>query len=165
MTRLDTERTSNRELRQDAQSVVTDALAKLLADTAMLALKTQNYHWNGVGPQFYGFHKMTEQQYEELNAAMDLLAERLRALGRSAPGTYMAYSRMTSIAEDETLPPIDEMARQLIQDHDAVIRTAHQAATSAEHANDQGTLDLLGERTSSHEKMQWMLRSTLEQQP
>ncbi len=156
------ERASELGLAEEGRKAVVDELSKLLADTAVLTLKTQNYHWNVTGWLFYSLHKLTEQQYEEQAEAMDTIAERIRALGGHAPATYIAFNRMAAITEDETIPPAEEMVNQLLQDHDTLIRNARRSGKIAEEHDDQGSQDLLAERMTAHEKHAWMLRSLLD---
>jgi len=137
-------------------------LTHLLADTYTLYLKTHNFHWNVTGPMFQTLHLMFEAQYNELALAVDLIAERLRALGHVAPGSYVEYSRLTSIPESTDVPAATKMIDQLAAGQEAVVRTARKAFTAAEAASDQVTLDLLTQRMQIHEKTGWMLRSLLE---
>jgi starvation-inducible DNA-binding protein len=137
-------------------------LGRLLADTYTLYLKTHNFHWNVTGPMFSSLHLMFEQQYNELALAVDLVAERIRALGCPAPGSYAQFQRLTSIREEAGVPAALEMVRQLVAGQEAVARTARAAFPAAEVAADQVTLDLLTQRLSVHEKNAWMLRSLLE---
>ena len=134
-------------------------LARLLADSYTLYLKTHNYHWNVTGPQFNTLHQMFETQYTELAIAVDEIAERIRALGEPAPGSYRAYSQLTSIDEEEGVPGAEEMIRKLVNGQEAVVRTARAAFKAAESANDEPTADLLTQRMQVHEKNAWMLRS------
>lgn len=144
----------------DREKIV-DGLSRLLADTYTLYLKTHNFHWNVTGPQFQTLHLMFETQYTELALAVDLIAERIRALGMPAPGTYAAFGKLTSIAETEGVPKSEEMIRLLVQGQEAVVRTARSVFPVAEAADDQPTVDLLTQRMQVHEKTAWMLRSLL----
>jgi starvation-inducible DNA-binding protein len=146
---------------QDRRSIV-DGLSRLLADTYTLYLKTHNFHWNVTGPMFQTLHLMFETQYTELAAAVDLIAERIRALGSPAPGTYGHFARLTSIKEPDGVPGAQEMIRQLVQDHETVTRTARNMFKAVDDANDEPTADLLTQRMQIHEKTAWMLRSLLE---
>lgn len=144
----------------EAQRVaIADELAKVLADTYTLYLKTHNYHWNVTGPMFNTLHLMFETQYTELWAAVDLIAERIRSLGEFAPGSYAQFAELTSIAEADGVPSADDMVRDLVKGHEAVARTARAAFAVADEANDQPTADLLTQRLEVHEKTAWMLRS------
>ena len=141
---------------------VAKTLSKVLADTYTLYLETHNYHWNVTGRMFQTLHLMFEQQYNELWLAVDLIAERIRALGFPAPGTYGELARLTSIEEHEGVPKAEEMIRHLIEGHEATERTVRTAFKLAETAGDQSTCDLLTQRLQVHEKTAWMLRSLLE---
>jgi starvation-inducible DNA-binding protein len=137
-------------------------LSRVLADTYTLYLKTHNFHWNVTGPMFQTLHLMFEQHYTELAAAVDAVAERIRALGVAAPGTYKQFSTLSTIREEDGVPKAAEMIRLLVDGHEAVARTARSVFTTAEQANDQPTCDLLTQRMQIHEKTAWMLRSLLE---
>ena len=137
-------------------------LSRLLADTYTLYLKTHNFHWNVTGPMFQTLHLMFETQYNELALAVDLIAERIRALGFPAPGTYREFGQLTSIRESEGVPTAKEMIGQLVEGQEAVVRTAREVFPVADEANDQPTADLLTQRMQLHEKNAWMLRSLLE---
>jgi starvation-inducible DNA-binding protein len=144
------------------RKAVSEGLAKLLADSYTLYLKTHNFHWNVTGPMFNTLHLMFEQQYNELALAVDLVAERIRALGHPAPGSYAQFARLTSVKEETEVPHADEMLRQLVEAQETVAKTARQVLPVAERAGDQVTLDLLTQRLQVHEKNAWMLRSLLE---
>lgn len=146
---------------QDRRSIV-DGLSRLLADTYTLYLKTHNFHWNVTGPMFQTLHLMFETQYTELADAVDLVAERIRALGSPAPGTYSMFQALSSIKEPDGVPDAQEMIRQLTLDHEAVTRTARTLFPAVEKASDEPTADLLTQRMQVHEKTAWMLRSLLE---
>jgi starvation-inducible DNA-binding protein len=134
-------------------------LSALLADSYMLYLKTHNYHWNVEGPLFNTLHQMFENQYTELAQAIDEIAERIRALGEPAPGSFGAYARLTSIEEEDSVPGAEEMLKRLVRGQETVVRTARTVFKSAEAANDEPTADLLTQRMQVHEKNAWMLRS------
>ncbi len=140
---------------------IADGLSRVLADTYTLYLKTHNYHWNVTGPMFQTLHLMFEQQYNELALAVDSVAERIRALGHVAPGTYGAYAKLTSIAEEDGIPAATAMIANLVKGHETVARTAREVFPVADKANDQPTADLLTQRLQIHEKTAWMLRSLL----
>jgi starvation-inducible DNA-binding protein len=144
------------------RSAVAKELTRLLADTYTLYLKTHNFHWNVTGPMFQTLHLMFEAQYHELALAVDLIAERLRALGHVAPGSYAEYARLTSIPESTKVPPAKTMIAELVAGQEAVVRTARKAFKAADKASDQVSLDLLTQRMQIHEKTGWMLRSLLE---
>jgi starvation-inducible DNA-binding protein len=139
-----------------------DELSRLLADSYTLYLKTHNFHWNVTGPMFQTLHVMFEQHYTELALAVDLLAERIRALGVPAPGSYAAYARLSSVTDTDGVPTALEMVKLLVEAHETVIRTAREVVRAAEDAGDQATADLGTQRLQIHEKTAWMLRSLLE---
>lgn len=145
---------------EDRQKI-TDGLSRLLADSYTLYLKTHNYHWNVTGPLFNTLHTMFETQYTELATAVDEIAERIRALGHPAPGSYRAFGKLTSIEEEDSVPSAEEMIRQLVIGQETVVRTAREVFPLAEKANDEPTADLLTQRMQIHEKNAWMLRSML----
>ncbi len=138
-----------------------EGLSRLLADTYTLYLKTHNFHWNVTGPMFQTLHLMFETHYNELALAVDLIAERIRALGHVAPGSYKAYAKLSTIREEDNVPAATAMIRSLVKGHEAVARTARSVFPVAESANDQPTADLLTQRLQIHEKTAWMLRSLL----
>jgi starvation-inducible DNA-binding protein len=144
-----------------ARARIVSGLERLLADTYTLYLKTHNFHWNVTGPQFNDLHAMFMGQYTELWTAVDLVAERIRALGAYAPGSYREFARLTSIIESEGVPKAHDMLRELVVGHEAVCRTARLALKEAELAGDQVTVDLATQRLQVHEKTAWMLRSLL----
>ena len=141
---------------------IADGLSRVLADTYTLYLKTHNYHWNVTGPLFNTLHLMFETQYNELWIAVDLIAERIRSLGRPAPGTYAQFAALTSIAEPEGVPKAEEMLLDLVNGNEAVAKTAREVFEISDSAKDQSTADLLTQRLQVHEKTAWMLRSMLE---
>jgi starvation-inducible DNA-binding protein len=139
---------------------VADELAKLLADTSTLYMKTQGYHWNVTGPSFASLHLLFEEQYVELREAIDEIAERIRALGHVAPGSYRQVAGITRLAEDGGAPPAIDMVRRLAGDHATVAATAREVLRSADAAQDVATVDLATRRVTVHEKAEWMLRAT-----
>ncbi len=143
------------------REAIAAGLSRLLADSYTLYLKTHNFHWNVTGPMFNTLHLMFETQYTELATAVDEIAERIRALGHPAPGSYAAYSKLTSISEEEDVPPAEAMIAQLVAGQEAVARTAREVFPTAEKAGDEPTADLLTQRMQIHEKNAWMLRSML----
>jgi len=147
---------------EKSRKQVADGLSRLLADTYTLYLMTHNFHWNVTGPMFQTLHLMFETQYNELWLATDTVAERIRALGFTAPATYSEFAKRTSIAEPNGIPEATAMVRQLVEGHETVIRTAREILSEAEKANDQVTVDLLTQRLQTHEKTAWMLRSLLQ---
>ena len=140
---------------------ITDGLSRLLADTYTLYLKTHQYHWNVVGPMFNTLHLMFEQQYDELALAVDLIAERIRALGHPAPGSYREFAALSSIPEDDDVPDATAMIRRLVEGQEAVVRTARSIFPAVQRGGDEPTADLLTQRMQVHEKTAWMLRSML----
>jgi starvation-inducible DNA-binding protein len=140
---------------------IAEGLSRVLADTYTLYLKTHNYHWNVVGPMFNTLHLMFETQYNELALAVDEIAERIRALGEPAPGSYAEFSELSSVTEDTEKPKALEMVRRLVDGHESVARTARSVFPAAEKAGDEPTADLLTQRLQVHEKTAWMLRSML----
>lgn len=144
------------------REAINQGLQKLLADTYFLYLKTHNYHWNVTGPLFNTLHLMFMTQYTELWNALDLVAERIRSLGYPAPGTYKVFSSLTSLKEEDGVPKAEDMLKNLVEGHEAVIRTARAILPSADSGGDEVTTDLLTQRLEIHEKTAWMLRSMLE---
>lgn len=144
------------------RAAVAGELAKLLADSYSLYLMTHNFHWNVTGPLFNTLHNMFMTQYTEEWGALDAIAERIRALGHYAPGTYREYGKLTSIEEPSDIPEALEMVRMLVKGNEAVAQTARAAFEKADAANDQPTADLLTQRLDVHEKNAWMLRSLLQ---
>ncbi len=147
---------------QDRQQIA-NGLSALLADSYTLYLKTHNYHWNVTGPLFNTLHTMFEAQYTELATAVDEIAERIRALGIDAPGSYRDFSALTTIEEAQGGESAEDMIRELVIGQEAVVRTARAAFPAADGAHDEPTADLLTQRMQIHEKNAWMLRSMLEQ--
>ena len=137
-------------------------LSKLLADSFTLYLMTHNFHWNVTGPQFNSLHVMFMDQYTEQWNALDVIAERIRALGFPAPGTYKEFVQLASIEEVEGVPKADDMIRHLVLAQEATARTARELFPVVDKANDQPTADVLTQRIDVHEKTAWMLRSLLE---
>jgi starvation-inducible DNA-binding protein len=144
------------------RAAITDGLSRLLADTYTLYLKTHNYHWNVTGPMFQTLHLMFETQYNELALAVDLIAERIRALGAPAPGSYREFTALSSVPEEDDRPDALEMIRRLVAGQESVARTARSIFPAVEHAHDEPTADLLTQRLQIHEKTAWMLRSLLD---
>ena len=142
---------------------IADGLSRVLADTYTLYLKTHNFHWNVTGPMFQTLHTMFMTQYNEIWMAVDTVAERIRALGYPAPGTYKEFAALTSIKDSSGTISAKEMIKQLVAGQEAVTRTAREVLPVAEAAGDQPTVDLLSARLEVHEKNAWMLRSLLEE--
>ena len=147
---------------EKARAEIAGGLGKLLADSYTLYLKTHNFHWNVTGPMFQTLHLMFETQYNELALAVDLVAERIRALGHPAPATYSDFLRLSSIAETKGVPKATDMIRLLVEGQEAVVRTSRSLFPAVEAAHDEATADLLTQRIQLHEKTAWMLRSLLE---
>ncbi|MBI5922984.1 MAG: DNA starvation/stationary phase protection protein [Betaproteobacteria bacterium] len=143
---------------------IAGGLSALLADSYTLYLMTHNFHWNVTGPMFNTLHLMFMGQYTEQWNALDLIAERIRALGFRAPGTYKEFVKMASIKEVDDVPKAMDMVRHLVSAQEATARTARSIFPAVEKANDQPTMDLLTQRLDVHEKTAWMLRSLLEEQ-
>ena len=145
------------------REAIAKGLSALLADSYTLYLMTHNFHWNVTGPQFNSLHLMFMGQYTEQWNALDLIAERIRALGFPAPGTYKEYVKLASIKEVEGVPKANDMIRQLVAAQEATARTARKLFPVVDAANDQPTADVLTQRIDIHEKTAWMLRSLLEE--
>ncbi len=145
------------------RKAIAKGLSELLADSYSLYLMTHNFHWNVTGPQFNTLHTMFMNQYTEQWTALDLIAERIRALGEHAPGTYKEFSKLTSIQEVAGTPKAMEMVKLLVKAQETTARTARKLFPLVEKAKDQPTADLLTQRQDVHEKTAWMLRSLLEE--
>ncbi len=148
-------------IEENARKSVAEALNATLADTYALYMKTHAYHWNVTGPQFHTLHVMFEEEYRELWAALDEIAERVRALGVFAPTSGKAFSDLTVIeSADDSPPPSDKMVQNLLNDHETLIKRARKGLEIAEEAGDAASADLLTVRIQTHEKTAWMLRAT-----
>lgn len=147
---------------QDRKGIA-DGLSRLLADSYTLYVKTHNFHWNVTGPMFQTLHTMFEEQYTELAEAVDLVAERIRALGFPAPGSFSEFTKLASVKEAQGQPSANQMVQQLVEGHETVVRTCREVFPVVERASDEPTADLLTVRMQAHEKAAWMLRSLLEQ--
>lgn len=143
------------------REAIASGLARLLADSYTLYLKTHNYHWNVEGPMFNTLHNLFEEQYTELATAVDEIAERIRALGVKAPGSYSEFAKLASVDEAKGGESAEDMLRELVLGQEAIVRTAREAFPVAEKSNDEPTADLLTQRMQTHEKNAWMLRSML----
>ncbi|MEZ5465785.1 MAG: Dps family protein [Lysobacteraceae bacterium] len=141
---------------------IADGLSRLLADSYTLYLKTHNFHWNVTGPMFNALHNLFEAQYTELAVAVDDIAERIRALGFPAPGSYKQFAELTSIEEETEVLDWRGMVEQLVKGQEVVVRTARKMFPVVDEAGDEPTADLLTQRMTLHEKNAWMLRSLLE---
>ena len=164
--RVEVERNSeiNIGISEKDRKAVCKGLNKLLADSYLLYLKTQNYHWNVTGRMFQSLHLMFEEQYQEQAAAIDVIAERIRALGEFAPGSFAAFSKVSSIKEETTIPSAEEMIHSLVIGNEAVVTTAREIVALADGCEDDVTSDLMIERMQVHEKNAWMLRSLIAHQ-
>lgn len=152
---------ANIGLSKKQRKQIADGLSHLLADTYTLYLKTHNFHWNVTGPMFNSLHLMFETQYTELALAVDLVAERIRALDMPAPGSYSQFAKLSSIKEETGVPDWKEMVKQLVEGQEAVVRTARKLFPLVDAAHDEPTADLLTQRMQLHEKNAWMLRALL----
>jgi starvation-inducible DNA-binding protein len=149
--------------RNDSSKTMAETLARVLANTYTLYLKTHNYHWNVTGPQFASLHTLFETQYTELAGAVDTIAERIRALGHVAPGSYAAFGKLSEVKEAPDSPPeAMQMIRELAADNEALIKLAEKANDIAEEGNDVASGDMMIERMQVHAKAAWMLRAHLE---
>ena len=147
---------------EEGRRAVADALSGMLADTYTLYLKTQNFHWNVTGPHFKHYHEMFGEQYEELADANDEIAERIRALGFHAPGSFKAFLALSGIDEaGDNMPDAGEMVRQLMVDHEALSLRARKVLETAQGVGDEVTSDMMIERMTTHDKTSWMLRASL----
>lgn len=147
---------------EEGRRAVADALSGMLADTYTLYLKTQNFHWNVTGPHFKHYHEMFGEQYEELADANDEIAERIRALGFHAPGSFKAFLALSGIDEaGDNMPDASEMVRQLMADHEALSLRARKVLETAQGVGDEVTGDMMIERMTTHDKTSWMLRASL----
>lgn len=143
-------------------STVVEKLKVLLASSYTLYLKTHNFHWNVTGPMFTSLHTLFETQYTELALAVDEIAERIRTVGVPAPGTYKAFSSLSTVKEEEGVPKATDMIRQLVEDQGLIAKIASEVIEAADELGDQATADLATRRIEVHQKNAWMLRSHLE---
>ncbi|MEX2351777.1 MAG: Dps family protein [Balneolaceae bacterium] len=141
---------------------ISKGLGRILADSYLIYLKTHNYHWNVTGQLFQPLHEQFEVQYTELAQAIDEIAERIRALGQRAPGSFREFSERTSIKEDTDQPDALEMVRRLAADHETLLRTCREGLKACQKADDEATIDLITHRLKVHSKTAWMLRSHLD---
>lgn len=148
-------------LTPEQRGQIAQGLARLLADTYTLYIKTHNFHWNVTGAMFQTLHQLFEGQYMELAEAVDLIAERIRALGHYAPGSYTQFAQLSSIREEMGVVDAKEMMTQLLEGQETIVRTARSIVPTVTDAHDEPTLDLLTQRMQVHEKNAWMLRSLL----
>lgn len=137
------------------------ALKMALADSYVLFLKTHNYHWNVTGPYFQSLHSMFEEQYTDLFAAVDLLAERIRALGELAPGSFAEYATITNIQEGNSKFTAMQMVEDLAKDQRKIVKTLTAVVKASQNTNDEVTLSMVADRIEVHEKNAWILESSL----
>jgi len=149
------------EISEKDKELIIQGLSQLLADTYSIYIKTHNFHWNVSGPMFVTLHTLFEQQYTELALAIDIIAERIRALGAFAPGSFKAFQELTSIPEMEDIPDAQTMIALLVEDNETIIKTARSIIPLADKAYDTPTADLATARILVHEKTAWMLTSLL----
>lgn len=149
-------------LDQKARTEITDKLRDFLATTYALYLKTQNFHWNLVGPDFFALHLLFEKHYEEMAGAIDEIAERVRSLGAYADGSFSALQKRSEIAESNKAPTQDKMIEELLKGHETLSRMGRPLIRKFQEMHDDVTSDLLIKRLAFHEKAAWMLRSHLE---
>lgn len=148
-------------MKSSVSSQFVKGLSKLLADTYTLYLKTQNFHWHVTGPHFHSLHKMFEEEYIELAAAVDTIAERIRTLGYDAPASFKEFLKLSSIKEESKKPSASGMVKKLLTDHQIIIKHINALLPAVQEAEDEVTVDLLIERLETHEKTSWMLRSSI----
>ncbi len=164
-TQKNTQKTSKKNMNtgisESQRKIIADGLAIFLADTYTLYLKTHNFHWNVTGPYFQTLHLLFETQYTELSLAVDLIAERIRALGFPAPGSYQQFSKLSKIKEETSVPESSQMLEQLMSDHEYLSKSARELFLISDKAQDEVTNSLLSDRMDIHEKTAWMLRSSL----
>ena len=145
----------------NSSPAVVEALSHLLADNYTLYLKTQNFHWNVTGPHFLQLHTLFQTQYEELAAANDEIAERIRALGHKAPGSFSAFAKLASVKEEDGVNDWKKMLETLAADQDKICASANKALKCAEEVGDEPTIDMMIGRLSVHQKAKWMLQAHL----
>lgn len=148
-------------IKKEEISHIVQNLSTVLASTYVLYMKTQGFHWNAVGPNFFSLHKLSEEHYEDMAEAIDTLAERIRALGHLAPASFSWYEKLSVIKEEPEEKDSKERIQDLVNDHEAVSRLLKEGFSMAESAHDHATADLFVERMHAHEKAAWMLRSVL----
>jgi starvation-inducible DNA-binding protein len=148
-------------LEQRDTKAVAEKLSEALADSFVLYLKTLGVHWNIVGPTFYSMHKLTEAQYEDMDAAIDVIAERIRSLGHPAPASFADFTKLSQLDSTSTLASAEQMLMSLITDNQTIARRLREAVAAADEADDVVTADLLTNRIGKHEQNAWMLRSVL----
>jgi starvation-inducible DNA-binding protein len=154
---------ANIKIEAGERKKIVEELSKVLAESYVLSLKTQNFHWNVTGPMFQPLHSVFEEQYEGLSDAIDEIAERIRALGLPAPGSFSEFQNLSSINEASGKPKAMKMVEELLNGHETLSQTAYKAAAIAQEHGDEGTADLMIQRIQEHDKTAWMLRSFLEE--
>jgi starvation-inducible DNA-binding protein len=147
--------------KHNTNPAVTEALSRVLADSFTLYLKTQNYHWNVTGPHFAGLHTLFQAQYEDLAAANDEIAERIRALGVKAPGSFSAFAKLAAVTEEKGAPGWQDMIKNLSADQAVIAGTVQSALKTADDVGDDATVDLMVRRLAQHNKNKWMLDALL----
>ncbi len=152
---------NNLELEKKATQKISKQLSQFLANTYVLYLKTQNFHWNVEDPRFFFLHKMLEEQYEELAEAVDLIAERIRSIGHRSPGSMQEFLKLATIKESLEELTANQMIEELLQDHESIAAHMRSLVEEFTKLGDQGSGDVLVERVRAHEKTAWMLRSHL----
>ncbi|MCR9258835.1 MAG: DNA starvation/stationary phase protection protein [Pseudomonadaceae bacterium] len=155
--------TVNIGIDQEHREEIAQGLKRLLADSYTLYLQTHNFHWNVTGPQFRELHLLFEEHYTELAIAVDDIAERIRTLGVSAPGTYKQFAQLSSIAEVDVIPSAQDMVKILKASHEQVVRTCRETLVKAQAGDDESSVALISDRMRIHEKTAWMLRAMLEE--
>ncbi|MGE3850632.1 MAG: Dps family protein [Planctomycetota bacterium] len=160
-TRSPTEDRMNTGIKEEHRTAIAEGLSHLLADTYSLYLKSHNFHWNVTGPMFRELHLMFEEHYTELAMAVDEIAERIRALGAPAPGSFSQFAKLSSVPEADGVPAALDMVKELADGHETVARNARALMTTASEAHDSATEGVLSERIVVHEKTAWMLRATI----
>ncbi len=149
-------------VKENDRKEIVEGLSQVLAESYVLYLKTHNFHWNVTGPMFQPLHSVFEGQYSELAEAVDEIAERIRALGHPAPGSFAEFQRLSSIEEASIKPKALEMVKELLDGHETISQTANNVVATAQEGGDEGTADLMIQRIQEHDKTAWMLRSFLE---
>ena len=146
---------------EENRQAIADGLSRLLADTYSLYMKTHGFHWNVTGPQFHSLHTLFMEHYNEMALAVDEIAERIRALGMFAPASYSQFAKLSTVKEETGAPSAEEMLKQLVADHETIVRTAREILPVAQEATDEATVGLVVDRMTLHEKTAWMLRAML----
>lgn len=147
---------------REHRQAIAEGLARLLADTYLTYLKTHNYHWNVTGELFHSLHEQFEEQYTELAGAVDEIAERIRALGYKAPGSFSEFKELSKVHEETGEPKAMEMVKRLAEANEQVLQTCHSSLEACRAADDEASIDLITQRLHVHSKVAWMLRSHLE---